>query len=188
MNDTDTVKNRYCDGSRFYIFGKFDTKLRDNIVAPLNKKIEELSSVKDPTISLYIDSPGGDGFICLQLIDLVELAKRRGITVRTIVSSHALSAGSMLAVTGSTGHRYIGQNAEHLVHYGQFGGQRTSTPLQLDRESARWKRWSKSLLEHYQKYTTIPNIPEVMNDDNYWIAADKCIKWGLADKYTDELA
>lgn len=188
MNDPDSVKNKYVDDNRFYILGEFNDSLRDGLIVPLTKKINDLSRVREASIEIYINSNGGDGYLCMHLVELLELAKRRGITVKTIVPAIALSSGSILAVAGSVGHRYISRSAEHLVHYGQFDGYRKQTPLQIDRGTARWKRWTKTILNHYQKYAAVPDLEEHIKDDDFWIPADKCIKWGLADKFMEELS
>lgn len=187
MAQTNTVERVFSDGNKFYITGEFDEEMEKGVIWSLTKKINDLKSQKNAVIELYISSVGGNGYILAHIVELVELAKRNDITVRTIVTSHAYSCGSLLAVTGTKGERYISRYAEHLVHYGQFDGYRKSTPLQIEKDAARWKRWAKLLFEHYQKYSAIPDLTEHLKDDNYWIPADKCIKWGLADKYMDEL-
>jgi len=177
----------FADENRFYVLGEFDEDLENGLVWALTKKIEELKSKKDASIDVYINSYGGDAYLCLHLVELFEIAKRNDITVRTIVPAVALSAGSMLAVAGTKGERYIAKNAEHLVHYGQFDGSRKTTPLQIDRTSERWKRWTKTLIRHYQTYAEIPDLEEHLKDDDFWIESGKCIKWKLADKYMSDL-
>lgn len=180
--------NKYHDGNKFFILGEFDDELQEGIIIPLTKKIEELSRQRDPQpIEIWINSNGGNGWLCMHLCHLVELAKTKGIIVKTIVTQVALSSGSILAVTGTKGHRYISKTAEHLIHYGQFDGYRKTTPLQIERDSDHFRRWTKTLLKHYQTYAEVPDLEEHMKDDNFWIEASKAIKWGLADKYMEEL-
>ncbi|WOI85957.1 ATP-dependent Clp protease proteolytic subunit [Rhodococcus qingshengii] len=185
MKKTETTK--YNDGNRFYILNEFDNDMRDGVVANFTAKIDELKSRRNETIELWIDSNGGRADLLFHLIELVELAKRNGITVRTIVTARAYSAGSMLAVTGTKGERYISRLADHLPHYGSFDGYRKTTPLQLDRDYEHFKRHSKKLIDHYKRYAEIPALEEKLKDDHLWIPASKCIKWSLADKYMEEL-
>lgn len=175
------------DGDNFYVLGVFDDEMENGLVWALTAKINELKSKRDASITVYINSPGGSGPLVMHLVGLFEVAKRHNITVRTVVTDMAYSCGSILAVAGSEGERYINRTAEHLVHYGQFDGWRKTTPLQIERGSERWKRWTKTLLGHYEKYAKIPDLAEHMKDDDFFIPADKCIKWGLADKYMEEL-
>lgn len=177
----------YRDENRFYIAGEFNKDMETGVVSPLRAEIEKQADRKHGLIELNISSNGGNAYVLVQIVELVELAKRKGIKVRTVVTSHAYSCGSMLAVTGTVGERYISRYAEHLVHYGQFDGYRKSTPLQIERDADRFRRWTKTLLEHYERYCDIPDLAEHLKDDSFWIPADNAIKWGLADKYTDEL-
>jgi len=178
---------QFNDGNRFYINGDFDDEMEWCLIATLRKEIDTQAAAKDGLIEMYINSDGGSGYLLFQIIELVELAKRKGVKVRTIVSSHAYSCGSMLAITGTKGERYISHFAEHLAHHGQFDGYRKETPLQIERDADRWRRWTTTVIEHYKKYSDIPNLEEHLKDDHFWIPADQAIKWGLADKYMDEL-
>lgn len=171
------------DGNLFFI-GDFDESMESELLIPLTKEIQHQRTMENGRIDLYINSVGGNLYLLQHLIELVELAKREGICVRTMVMSMAYSAGSMLAITGSE--RYIAKSAEHLIHYGN-GGYASATPVQEKRQSDKMKREFKWNLNHYKKYAAIPGLEEKMSDDNYYITAPNCIKWGLSDFYLDKL-
>lgn len=173
------------DGNRFYI-GNFDDSLR-GIESELRDEIERQARWgKGGMIEFYIGSNGGDAMLLFRIVELVEMAKRRGVVVRTLVLSHAYSAGSVLAVAGTKGERYIARVAEHLPHYGTFGGYRNSTPTQVERTTEHLKRWTEKIVEHYKRHCSIPDLEEHLKDDLFFITAEQAIEWGLADKYTDE--
>lgn len=185
-NNSNPVKESFADDNKFYILGEFDNVMKESLIVPLTKKINELGEKKQSAIEIYIGSHGGDGYVLVHLIELVEMAKRKGIIVKTIVTSHAFSSGSMLAVAGTKGERYISKMAEHIVHYGVIGTGYDHTPLQIERQSGYKKRWFNTIRSHYEKYCNIPDLENLMKDDNLSIPANKCLKWGLADKYMDE--
>lgn len=169
-----------------FFIGDFDDQLENDIIIPLVKEISAQKKKNDKRIDLWINSVGGYAHLCFNLIELVEIAKRNDVVVRTIVPSIAFSAGSMLAITGTPGERYISKSAEHLVHYGSTGSMET-TPTQVERFRA-WKdRDFKRTLNLYKKYCNIPDIESHMLDDGYFIPADKALKWGMADKYLEKL-
>lgn len=176
-------KRNYRDSNRFYIGGAFNEEMEVGVIPGLRGEIETQADKKEGKIELNIASHGGDAHVLIQILELVEEAKRRGIKVKTIVTSHAYSCGSMLAVAGTPGERYISPYAEHLVHYGSFDGYRKTTPLQLDRDHERFKRWTATILHHYMRYAHIPDLEEKIKDDSLWIPASQAIEWGLADKY-----
>lgn len=169
-----------------FFIGDFDDALEDRVIIPLTQEIAKQSKEKNGRIDLYINSTGGYVHLVNHMVELVEIAKAQGVTVRTIVPDMAFSAGSMLAITGSPGERYIGRRAEHLVHYGQIMSFET-TPEQIKRFTA-WKdRKLKANVAHYKKYCDIPNLEQNILDDGWFITAKDAIKWGLADKYMEKL-
>jgi ATP-dependent protease ClpP protease subunit len=172
--------------SNTLFIGDFD-EIQDELILELYEQIREQKRYKDGTIDLHITSQGGNWYTLRDMVELVEVAKARGIVVRTIVPSMAYSAGSMLAVAGTYGERYIGREADHLVHYGTVDGPPETTPLQSERVSLWKSKGFKSVVNHYKKYCDIPDIEEQIKDDLFFIPAVKCKKWGLADKFIDEL-
>lgn len=169
-----------------FVLNDFDDSMESGIVLPLTMEIKKQSDLKDGQIDLWINSFGGYAHLVFHLIELIEIAKRDGVKVRTIVPSVAFSAGSMLAVAGSPGERYIAKSGEHLIHYGRTGSVE-ETPKQVERWSAYKSRDFKNTIAHYQKYSNVPDIDTEMMDDGFFIPAKSCIKWGLADKYLDKL-
>lgn len=179
-----------------FFIGDFDDALENDVVIPLTKEIEvqakkrvwtpsEALGEHHARIDLHVNSVGGYAHLCYNLVELVELAKQNGVLVRTVVPDIAFSAGSMLAITGTPGQRYIGKHAEHLVHYGQQMSFE-STPTQVERFTKFKERTFKTHLAHYKKYTNIPNLESEMLDDGFFVVAKNAIKWGLADKYLDK--
>lgn len=172
------------DGNVFFL-ADFDDNMEASVVLPLIREIQRQRELKNGRIDLYINSFGGYKHLVFQLISLVENAKRDGVVVRTIVPDIAYSAGSILAVTGTVGERYIEKTAEHLIHYGITGSSET-TPEQLERNYIQKNEGFKKIKHHYQKNSNVPELDALMNDDSGFIPAAKCIKWGLADKYMEK--
>jgi len=174
------------DGNVFFL-ADFDDNMEASLITPLIREIQKQRRLVDGRIDLYINSFGGYRHLVFQLISLVENAKREGITVRTIVPDIAYSAGSILAVTGTPGERYIEKTAEHLIHYGQTASQET-TPEQVERNYVQKQQGFKKILDHYQKHTKVDRdeLNRLMNDDSAYLSAAKCIKNGLADKYMEK--
>lgn len=173
----------YNKGNHFYI-GEFDGALEE-LMPALSFEVERQANEKDGYLDLYINSYGGNSDVANHMVSLIEIAKAHGVTVRTIVTSAAFSAGSWVAVTGTPGERYIAKTAAHLVHYGTIGSA-SGTPIQHDRAAEYAKMWFKQTLTHYDHYCDIPNLAEEIKDDGFYIPAVKAIKWGMADKYLDK--
>lgn len=169
-----------------FFIGDFDDSLEQQVLVPLTQEIRKQAEFKNGRIDLYINSCGGYLHLVNHMTVLVELAKASGVVVRTIVPDIAFSAGSMLAITGTVGERYIGRRAEHLIHYGQIMSFET-TEQQIDRFTAHKKRIFKGNLDHYKKYCDVPNLDQQMLDDGFFVTAKEAIKWKMADHYVDKL-
>jgi ATP-dependent protease ClpP protease subunit len=175
----------FTDGNIFFL-ADFDDNMEREVTVPLIREIQKQRTLKDGRIDLYINSFGGYAHLVFKLVVLVEEAKKNGITVRTIVPSVAYSAGSILAVTGSPGERYIDKDGEHLIHYGTTGSFE-STPEQVERTYIHKTNNFRRIKRHYARYSNdkfpAEELDKLMNDDSGYIPAAKCVKWGLADRY-----
>lgn len=170
-----------------FILNDFDDSMESSVVLPLTLEVQKQSQLRNGQIDLYINSFGGYVHLVSHIIELVEIAKRNDVVVRTIVPSIAFSAGSMLAVTGTPGERYIARDAEHLIHYGRSLGTAEETPKQIERYGAYKTRGFASTIKHYEKYSKVPKLDVELLDDGFFVPSNKCIRWGLADKYIDKL-
>ena len=169
--------------NHFYI-GEFDGGMEE-ILPPLSIEIERQAEYRYGVVNLFINSYGGNADIANHMVSLIEIAKSHDVTVRTIVTGAAYSAGSYVAVTGTPGERYIARHASHLVHYGTITAL-AGTPTQQDRAHEFNRMWFKQTIEHYGKYAAIPNLADHINDDGFYIPAVKCMRWKMADKYLDK--
>lgn len=131
----------------------------------------------DKAISFYINSPGGSVTAGMAIYDTMQFIKP---AVHTIVMGQAASMGSLLAMAGAPGHRYILPNARHMIHQplGGASGQATDVEIQA-RELLRWKR---VLTDIYVLHTgrEFQDLEKDMERDNF-MTADESIAYGLAD-------
>ena len=132
----------------------------------------------DKSISFYINSPGGSVTAGMAIYDTMQFIKP---DIHTIVMGQAASMGSLLAMAGTTGHRFILPNARHMIHQplGGASGQATDVEIQA-RELLRWK---KVLTEIYMQHTgqSVNNLHRDMERD-FFMTADEAIAYGLCDK------
>jgi ATP-dependent Clp protease protease subunit len=132
----------------------------------------------DKSISFYINSPGGSVTAGMAIYDTMQFIKP---DIHTIVMGQAASMGSLLAMSGTAGHRYILPNARHMIHQplGGASGQATDVEIQA-RELLRWK---KVLTEIYVQHTgkTYDQLTQDMERD-FFMTADEAVDYGLADK------
>ena len=131
----------------------------------------------DKPINFYINSPGGSVTAGMSIYDTMQFIK---CPVHTIVMGQAASMGSLLAMAGEKGHRYILPNARHMIHQplGGASGQATDVEIQA-RELLRWK---EVLTNVYVRHTgrSFEQLKADMERDNF-MTAEQAVAYGLAD-------
>lgn len=171
----------FFDGN-FYIHGEFDQTILTDVIPHLVNDIKNKEKQRDAIISFYIDSCGGYTNVLKNLLGLIQIAKSKDIIIETYVFGMAYSCGSILAMMGTRGHRYIGENAEHLCHLGAGSTGYVETDLQLERSAARIKAHFDFVRDIYAKNSKIKNLSKVISDDNFFIRGRDIIENGLADR------
>ena len=186
-NPTKTNKVNFVSEKTVYIHGEFNESIIE-LLPQIQAIIDAQTKLKEGKIIFNINSNGGYNYILTSLINLIEKAKKEGVIVETVVQHMAYSCGSMLACSGTVGHRYISEYAEHLCHYAR-GSDYSATPTQIQRNADQFLRLQNNIKALYKKYCEptahkeyIEKFFENMKDDNFYIPAEECIKYGLADK------
>ncbi len=175
------ISNNFCEGNMFYIYGEFDESIGRLIIPNMIKVIDEQSMFRSGNISIFINSNGGYVRYLYDLLALIERAKAMGVVVETFVFGCAYSCGSILAASGTKGHRYIGENAEHLCHLGSAQVEVTSDE-ELKRQSEKFKNHFRNMRRLYKKYAKVENLDKAIQTDSYFIRGKDLIKNGLADE------
>lgn len=177
----------FYDGRNTFYLGAVDEDLEANFIIPFHRAISEQSDRARgrAVIDIFVNSHGGLAHVAFHIVEMMELAKAEGIIVRTAVTSIAYSAGSIIAVAGTPGARYIAKPAQHLVHYGSAPSYDTS-PQQAARNHNSKQEFFKTILNHYKKYCDIPDLEQNLVTDDWYIPSAKAKKWGMADEYLDK--
>lgn len=172
--------------NRFYLLGVVDHDMQKEVAEPMLKAIQEQSLLREGKIKVFIQGPGGYWDVCNHILSLFEIAKAADVVVETIVVGAVCSASSIIAVAGTPGHRFISKTAEHLIHYGSSGAYGTS-PTEIERDAAYSKRFMGHVEAHYKRNCSIPSLHSMLQHDNYWIPAQKCVEWKLADGFLNKM-
>lgn len=175
----------YRKDNHFYI-GNFDDELPE-IFPKFIKETHKQAGIEGGHLDLYINSYGGWSHDCHTMINLIEVAKAHGVVVRTMVTGVAYSSGSLVAVAGSIGERYMARTATHLIHFGQTWDW-TTGPVEQERVNLQAKRFFKQTREHYLKYTDIPEdeLDKGLAVDSWFLDYAKCKRWSICDEPLDK--
>lgn len=176
----------YHKGNVFYI-GEFDAEMEETILVPLVTQTQKQSECGG-RLDLYINSYGGVLEIVQHVLGIIEVAKGHGVRVRTIITGAAYSGGSMVAVAGTVGERYMNRQSLHLVHYGASAAAARS-PVESERNHKVDQRFFNLVKKHYRDYCDIPDevLSEGLNSDMWHITYTEAKRWGMCDKPLDRL-
>ncbi len=161
---------------RIVFLGEEITRDSANLVIAQLLHLESQDPDKD--ISLYIDSPGGEVYAGLGILDTMNFIKP---DVSTICVGMAASMASVLLAAGAKGKRLALPNSMVLIHQPLSGAQGQQTDIQIVADETKYIR--SHLNELLSEYTGQP-VERINNDterDNYMRAQEAC-EYGLVDR------
>ena len=161
---------------RIVFLGEEVTPESANLVIAQLLHLESQDPDKD--ISLYIDSPGGDVYSGLGILDTMNFIKP---DVSTICVGMAASMAAVLLAAGAKGKRLALPNSMILIHQPSSGVKGQQTDIQIVADETKWIR--DHLNELLSEYTGQP-IEKIQVDterDNY-MRAQEAFEYGLVDK------
>jgi ATP-dependent Clp protease protease subunit len=110
FNASDRIDLKLLENSVHFLSGEID---EENINECIKWIVYENFDPREKTLTLYINSTGGDLYSALALIDIMRTSEH---PVRTITMGSAMSAAFLIAAAGTQGERYAGKNASYMCH------------------------------------------------------------------------
>lgn len=158
---------------RIYLTGQIDDASASDIRAQIN----HLAAKNRDDIYLIIDSPGGSVSAGMGILDTLSTCK---CDICTVVMGEAASMGAFLAASGTKGKRYIGENAEMMIH--QPLGGASGQASDIERTAAHIVRVKKRLHSILARNTgqTYEQIC-IDCDRDHFLTAEESIEYGLVD-------
>lgn len=158
---------------RIYLVGEITESLAADVCCQIN----HLAAAAGDDITLWIQSPGGSVSARFAILDTMRAC---GCDIQTVVMGIAASMGAVLASSGTKGKRFVGANAELMIHQAQGGvsGQTTDILRTADHIQKTNNRLYGILAEN-----TGADLQQIAADcdRDYYLDADEAIAYGLAD-------
>ena len=131
----------------------------------------------DKDINMYINSPGGDVYSGLAILDTMNFVKP---DVSTTSVGFSASMGAILLAAGQKGKRYALPNSKIMIHQPSSGFQGTASDIEIDaKEVLGIKKHMEEMLAGFTGQT-VKKINQDMDRDNY-LTAQAAKKYGLID-------
>lgn len=161
---------------RIVFLGEEITRDTANLVIAQLLHLESQDLDKD--ISLYIDSPGGEVYAGLGILDTMNFIKP---DVSTICVGMAASMASVLLAAGTRGKRLALPNAMVLIHQPSSGAQGQQTEIEIAAKETKWLRTHMDELLAQYTGQTVEKVHADTERDNY-LRAQAAADYGLVDR------
>ena len=161
---------------RIVFIGEPITRESANLVIAQLLHLESQDPDKD--ISLYIDSPGGEVYAGLGILDTMNFIKPE---VSTICVGMAASMAAVLLACGAKGKRLALPNSMVLIHQPSSGVQGQQTDIQIVADETKYIREHLNQILSDATGQPIEKIQVDTERDNYLRAA-QALEYGLVDR------
>lgn len=133
---------------------------------------------REASISMYINSPGGQVYAGLAIYDTMQMISN---PIATFAVGVTASFGTVLLAAGTKGQRYALPHATIHMHQplGGASGQATEIEIQA-REILRLKARLNEILAHHTGQTT--EVIERDTERDYYMGAQQAVDYGLVDQ------
>ena len=161
---------------RIIFLGEEINSVSANLVVAQLLHLESQDAEKD--ISLYINSPGGEVYSGLAILDTMNFIKPQ---VSTICVGMAASMAAVLLSAGAKGKRFCLPHSKVMIHQPSGGAQGQQTEIEIVAEEIKKTRRE---LNQILSDASGPPIEKVQADterDNYLTAAE-ALDYGLIDR------
>lgn len=161
---------------RIIFLGEEINSVTANLVIAQLLHLESQDAEKD--ISLYINSPGGEVYSGLAILDTMNYIKPQ---VSTICVGMAASMAAVLLASGAKGKRFCLPNSIVMIHQPSGGAQGQQTEIEI---AAREIRETRATLNKILSDATGQPFEKVQADTerDYYMRAQAALEYGLVDR------
>lgn len=161
---------------RIIFLGEEINSVSANLVVAQLLHLESQDAEKD--ISLYINSPGGEVYSGLAILDTMNFIKPQ---VSTICVGMAASMAAVLLSAGAKGKRFCLPHSKVMIHQPSGGAQGQQTEIEIVAEEIKKTRRELNQILSDASGHPIEKVQADTERDNYLTAAE-ALDYGLIDR------
>lgn len=161
---------------RIIFLGEEINSVSANLVVAQLLHLESQDAEKD--ISLYINSPGGEVYSGLAILDTMSFIKPQ---VSTICVGMAASMAAVLLSAGAKGKRFCLPHSKVMIHQPSGGAQGQQTEIEIVAEEIKKTRRELNQILSEASGQPIEKVQADTERDNYLTAAE-ALDYGLIDR------
>lgn len=161
---------------RIIFLGEEINSVSANLVVAQLLHLESQDAEKD--ISLYINSPGGEVYSGLAILDTMNFIKPQ---VSTICVGMAASMAAVLLSAGAKGKRFCLPHSKVMIHQPSGGAQGQQTEIEIVAEEIKKTRRELNQILSDASSQPIEKVQADTERDNY-LTASEALDYGLIDR------
>ena len=161
---------------RIIFLGEEINSVSANLVVAQLLHLESQDAEKD--ISLYINSPGGEVYSGLAILDTMNFIKPQ---VSTICVGMAASMAAVLLSAGAKGKRFCLPHSKVMIHQPSGGAQGQQTEIEIVAEEIKKTRRELNQILSAASGQPIEKVQADTERDNY-LTASEALDYGLIDR------
>lgn len=161
---------------RIIFLGEEINSVSANLVVAQLLHLESQDAEKD--ISLYINSPGGEVYSGLAILDTMNFIKPQ---VSTICVGMAASMAAVLLSAGAKGKRFCLPHSKVMIHQPSGGAQGQQTEIEIVAEEIKKTRRELNQILSDASGEPIEKVQADTERDNY-LTASEALDYGLIDR------
>ena len=161
---------------RIIFLGEEINSVTANLVVAQLLHLESQDAEKD--ISLYINSPGGEVYSGLAILDTMNFIKPQ---VSTICVGMAASMAAVLLSAGAKGKRFCLPHSKVMIHQPSGGAQGQQTEIEIVAEEIKKTRRELNQILSDASGQPIEKVQADTERDNY-LTASEALDYGLIDR------
>lgn len=161
---------------RIIFLGEEINSVSANLVVAQLLHLESQDAEKD--ISLYINSPGGEVYSGLAILDTMNFIKPQ---VSTICVGLAASMAAVLLSAGAKGKRFCLPHSKVMIHQPSGGAQGQQTEIEIVAEEIKKTRRELNQILSDASGQPIEKVQADTERDNY-LTASEALDYGLIDR------
>ena len=161
---------------RIIFLGEEINSVSANLVVAQLLHLESQDAEKD--ISLYINSPGGEVYSGLAILDTMNFIKPQ---VSTICVGMAASMAAVLLSAGAKGKRFCLPHSKVMIHQPSGGAQGQQTEIEIVAEEIKKTRRELNQILSDASGQPIEKVQADTERDNY-MTADEALDYGQIDR------
>jgi len=176
FNAGDRIGVKLLDNSVHFLTGEIT---EENINECIKWIVYENLDAKEKTLTLYVNSTGGDLYQAFALIDIMRSSKH---CVRTIAVGSIMSAAFLIFTAGTKGERHLATNTGIMCHQFSGGGDAKFHDLKAEmKENELLNQKMVNILREATGLSTTKIKAKLLPASDVYLTAQEALDLGIAD-------